>query len=190
MEIRFTRLGDGTAAEYAYLESLDHSLNRSYLDDLVALFKTTDRETGYPLSPMRHALQTATRALRDDADDEIVFAALFHDIADRISPINHAAVGAEILRPFIGSRTHWILAHHAVFQGYYFWHHIGKDRNDRERYRGNPHFDACAEFCERWDSISFDPAYDTLPLDAFRPVMERITSREPNAAWRAVETSS
>src|SRR5262245_38923631 len=115
MEIRFTRLGDGTAAEYAYLESLDHALNRSYLDDLIALFKTTDRETGYPISPMQHALQTATRALRDGADDEMIVAALFHDIADRISPINHAAVGAEILRPFIGPRTHWILAHHAVF---------------------------------------------------------------------------
>jgi len=184
MQIRFTRLADGTAEEYRYLETLDHDLNRSSADDLVALFRGTDRETGYPVSPMRHALQTATRALRDGADDETVFAALFHDIADRISPTNHAAVGAEILRPYIGPRTHWILAHHAIFQGYYYWHHIGRDRNAREQFRGHPHFDACEEFCARWDSISFDPNYDTMPLEEFMPIVERVLGREPNALWR------
>ena len=135
MEIRFTRLADGTAQEYAYLETLDEGMNSRYADDLLALFRTTDRDTGYPVTPMHHALQTATRAIRDGAADEMVFAALFHDIADRISPNNHSSVGAEILRPFIGPRTHWILTHHAMFQGYYYWHRIGKDRNARDRYR-------------------------------------------------------
>lgn len=190
MEIRFTRLADGTAEEYQYLERLDHELNRHFADDLLAMFRTTDRDTGYPVTPMRHALQTATRALRDGADDETVFAALFHDIGDRVSPINHAAVGAAILRPFIGPRTHWILAHHAIFQGYYYWHHVGKDRNARDRYRGEPYFDACAEFCERWDSISFDPNYDTMPLDDFLPIVYRILAREPNALWHQQGQSS
>jgi len=190
MDIRFTRLADGTADEYRYLDSLDHDLNRSCGDDLIALFRGTDRETGYPVTPMQHALQTATRAFRDDAGDEIVFAALFHDIADRISPTNHAAVGAEILRPWIGPRTHWILCHHAIFQGYYYWHHLGRDRNTRERFRGHPHFDACAEFCERWDSISFDPRYDTMPLDAFLPIIGRVLAREPNALWRSAKGES
>ncbi len=184
MKIDFTRLGDGTAEEYAYLDKLDHELNKNYATDLIALFRGTERETGYPLTAMRHALQTATRAARDGADDEMVFAALFHDIADRIAPINHSAVGAEILRPFIGTRTHWILAHHAIFQGYYFWHHIGRDRDEREKYRGHPYFKDCAEFCERWDSISFDPNYDTMPLEAFEPIINRMLAREPNALWR------
>ncbi|MEP6657072.1 MAG: HD domain-containing protein [Betaproteobacteria bacterium] len=187
MDIRFTRLADGTTEEYRYLEALDHGLNRSYPDDLLAMFRDTDRETGYPLTAMRHALQTATRAHRDGADDEMVFAALFHDVADRVSPINHAAVGAEILRPFIGPRTHWILAHHAIFQGHYYWHHIGKDRDARDRFRGHPHFDPCAQFCERWDSISFDPGYDTMPLDEFMPMVRRVLGREPNALWRQQE---
>jgi predicted HD phosphohydrolase len=187
MDIRFTRLSDGTAEEYRYLEALDHELDRGYADDLVALFRTTDRATGYPVTPMRHALQTATRALRDRADDETVFAALFHDIADRASPINHASVGAEILRPFIGPRTHWILAHHAIFQGYYYWHHVGRNRDAREQFRGQPHFDACVEFCERWDSISFDPRYDTMPLDEFMPLVRRVLDREPHALWRQQE---
>ena len=184
MDIRFTALGDGTAEEYAYLESLDHELNKNYARDLIALFEDSDRETGYPLTAMRHGLQTATRAHRDGADDETVFAALFHDIGDRISPVNHSRVGAEILRPFITPRTHWILAHHAIFQGYYFWHHIGRDRNTREQYRGHQHFADCAAFCEKWDSISFDPGYDTMPLVAFLPAVHRVLAREPNALWR------
>ncbi len=187
MKICFTRMADGTAEEYRHLETLEHALNRSYPDDLIAMFRGTDRETGYPVTPMRHALQTATRALRDGADDEMVFAALFHDIADRISPTNHAAVGAEILRPFIGPRTHWILAHHAIFQGHFYWHHIGKDPDARDRYREHPHFDTCAEFCARWDSVSFDPKYDTLPLEEFMPVVQRVLGRKPNALWHEQE---
>ena len=190
MEIRFTRMADGTAEEYRYLEELDHRWDKSYADDLIALFRTTERETGYLVTPMHHALQTATRAARDGADDETVFAALFHDIADKVSPINHASVGAEILRPYISPRTHWILAHHAIFQGYYYWHHVGGNRNAREEFRGHPHFDACAEFCERWDSISFDPAYATMPLEEFMPVIHRILAREPNALWRQPQEQS
>ena len=184
MDIRFTRLEDGTAEEYAHLDALDHEMNRNYANDLIATFLGTDRDMGYPVSPMRHALQTATRAHRDGADEETVFAALFHDVADRISPDNHARVGAELLRPFIDPRTHWILAHHAVFQGYYYWHQIGKDRHAREQYRSHPHFADCAAFCEKWDSISFDQSYDTMPLKAFMPLVRRVLAREPHALWR------
>jgi len=184
MDIRFTALGDGTAEEYAYLERRDHELNGNYTADLLAMFRETDRETGYPLSAMRHGLQTATRARQDGADDEMIFAALFHDIADKVAPVNHSSVGAEILRPFIGPKTHWILAHHAIFQGYYFWHHIGKDRHAREKYRGHEHFADCAAFCEKWDSVSFDPNYSTMALEDFLPVVHRVLAREPNALWR------
>jgi predicted HD phosphohydrolase len=181
IEIRLTSLESGTQEEYRHLEAVDGALNvESIPRDVLALFAATDRETGYPVSPMQHALQTATRALRDGAGDETIFAALFHDIADRISPNNHARVGAEILRPYIGEETHWVLAHHSIFQGYYYWHHIGRDRNEREKYRGHPHFEACAAFCEKWDQRSFDPAYDTMPLAAFLPAVHRVLARAPN----------
>jgi predicted HD phosphohydrolase len=116
---------------------------------------------------------------RDGAAEETIFAALFHDVADRIAPINHARVGAEILRPYVGEETYWVLAHHSVFQGYYYWHHVGRDRNEREKYRGHPHFEACAAFCEQWDQRSFDRAYDTMPLEAFLPAVRRMFAREP-----------
>jgi predicted HD phosphohydrolase len=186
IEIRLTSLESGTAEEYCHLEAVDEVLNaRSIPEDVLALFAGTDRETGYPVSPMQHALQTATRAFRDGAADEMIFAALFHDIADRIAPINHARVGAEILRPYIGEETHWVLAHHSIFQGYYYWHHIGRNRDEREEYRGHPHFEACAAFCEKWDQRSFDPAYDTMPLAAFLPVVRRVFARAPYSQWQS-----
>src|SRR5262249_36987814 len=115
IEIKLTSLESGTAAEYRYLEELDETLNAGNLPrDVLALFAGTDRATGYPISPMQHALQTATRAFREGAGEETIFAALFHDIADRIAPINHSRVGAEILRPYIGEETHWVLAHHSI----------------------------------------------------------------------------
>lgn len=181
LRVQFTRLEDGTTEDYRSLEAFDRALNERLPNAIVTLFKTTHRDTGYPVSPMEHALQTATRAYRDRADDELVVAALFHDIGDLIAPDNHARVGAEILRPYVSERTHWVLAHHAIFQGYYYWHHIGRNRNEREKYREHPHFEACADFCARWDQVSFDPAYDTMPLEAFMPLAEKVLSREPNA---------
>ena len=176
MEITFTSLGAGTREEYQYLETTDHGTDM-LVEELLALFRTTDRDNGYALNPMQHALQTATRALRDQASDEWVVAALFHDIADVISPTNHARVAAEILRPYVPANIHWAVAHHSVFQGFYYWHHVGKDRNAREVYRDHAYFNDCAMFCEKWDQISFDPDYDTLPLAAFMPIIERVFKR-------------
>src|SRR5260221_207493 len=163
IEIRLTSLESGTAEEYHHLDALDHELNAGSIpEDVLALFAGTDREPGYPVSPMQHALQTATRAFRDGAAEETIFAALFHDVADRIAPINHARVGAEILRPYISEETHWVLAHHSIFQGYYYWHHAGKYRNEREKYRGHPHFQSCSALCEQWDKPSFSHADDQI----------------------------
>jgi len=127
----------------------------------------------------QHSLQTATRALRDDAEEELVVAALLHDIGDLLAPTNHAALAANILRPYVSPKTHWIVEHHGIFQGYYFWHHIGRDRNAREQFRDHPYFDVTAAFCHNWDQESFDPDYDTLPLTSFEPLVRRIFAREP-----------
>src|SRR5581483_1904846 len=134
---------------------------------------------GFQVDEYTHALQTATRALRDGADDETVVAALLHDIGDGLAFDNHAAMAAAVLRPFVSAETHWVVAHHDVFQGYFWFHHIGRDRNEREKYRGHPCFERTARFCERWDQASFDPAYETLPLAAFEPALRRVFARTP-----------
>jgi predicted HD phosphohydrolase len=179
MQIKLTSLETGTAEEFRHLEELERALDHDATSVMLDLLRTTDRETGYPISPMQHCLQTATRAARDGASEELIVAALLHDVADAIAPNNHGRVGAEMLRPFISERTYWVMANHSVFQGYYYWHHIGKDRNTRDQYRSHPDFEACALFCERWDQNSFDPRYDTMPLEAFIPAVTRILSREP-----------
>ena len=179
MQINFTRISDGTREEFQYLEHLERSLDHNMTACLLNMLDGTDRETGYLISPKTHCLQAASRALRDNAGDELVVAALFHDVADVAAPNNHAEVGAAILRPFISERTHWVMAHHNIFQGLYFWEHVGRDKNAREKYRGHPDFDACAAFCEKWDQNSFDPNYDTLGIDAFMPMVNRVLSRTP-----------
>lgn len=181
--IDFTQMKDGTQQEYQFLgDLLDAHIQANLADNVLGLLKAmAGPKLGYKIDRYQHSLQSATRALRDDADEETVVCALLHDIGDTIAPENHSAVAAAILRPYVGEKNYWIIAHHGLFQGYYFFHHIGGDRDGRDRYRDHPHFEACAAFCERWDQNSFDPDYDTAPLSAFEPAVRRIFARTPRA---------
>jgi predicted HD phosphohydrolase len=131
---------------------------------------------GYAVDRLTHSLQTATRAQRDGRDDEYVVCALLHDIGDTLATANHADLAATILEPFVSDRNHWIVKHHAIFQGYYFFHHLGLDRDMRERFRGHEYWRDCADFCEKYDQNSFDSDYDTLPLEAFEPAVRKLFS--------------
>ena len=135
---------------------------------------------GYRVDRLQHSLQTGTRAFRDHADEETIAVALLHDVGDGIGLFNHAEVAAALLKPFVSEKNAWIVKHHGIFQTYYYAHHVGHDRNLRERYRGHLHFQACADFCERWDQRSFDPDYDTMPLEAFEPMVNRLFAKAPS----------
>jgi predicted HD phosphohydrolase len=178
--VRFTRMEDGTQEEFAHLQRLEDEYSVALADRVLGYFRAQGATfTGYAIDRQQHALQAATRALRDGADDELVVAALLHDLGDALAPHNHGEFAAAILRPYVSERTWWIVQHHGVFQAYYFAHHTGGDRNARERYREHPHYAAAVEFCQRWDQCSFDPAYDTLPLERFEPMLRRIFARQP-----------
>ncbi|MDH5307416.1 MAG: HD domain-containing protein [Myxococcales bacterium] len=182
---RFTRMEDGTREEYRLLEQLYEPFARALPDRvLVHLRQLAGSSGGMRVDRLTHCLQTATRAQRDGRDDEYVVCALLHDLGDLLAPHNHADLAAAILRPFVSERNLWMVAQHPVFQGYYFWHHIGADRNAREKYRDHPHFEFTAEFCARYDQCSFDPDYDTLPLEHFEPLLRRVL-REPR--WSELE---
>lgn len=126
---------------------------------------------GFPVDRLEHSLQTATRAERDGRDEEYVLCALIHDIGDTLSPLNHPAIGSSILKPFVSEANHWMVEHHGVFQGYYFWHHIGLDKNAREAFRDSPYFDYTEEFCAKYDSLAFDSDYKSEPLEHFAPLV-------------------
>jgi len=126
---------------------------------------------GFAVDRLTHSLQTATRAERDNRDDEYIFCALMHDIGDTLGPANHADIAATILRPFVSDQNHWMVEKHGIFQGYYFFHYLGLDRDLREQFRGEPWFDYTAEFCSEYDGPSFDPDYPTLPLAHFEPLI-------------------
>ena len=132
---------------------------------------------GFPIDRLEHSLQTATRALKDGRDDLYVFAALFHDVGDAIAPANHPEAGAAMLRPYLTEDLYWMVRHHGSFQGYYYWHFLGRDRHARDRHRDHPCFDMTAEFCERYDQASFDRDYRALTLGDFEPLVRDVMSR-------------
>mmetsp|Transcript_83360 Transcript_83360/g.269651 ORF Transcript_83360/g.269651 Transcript_83360/m.269651 type:complete len:221 (-) Transcript_83360:694-1356(-) len=134
---------------------------------------------GMAVNLYHHGLQAATRALRNGEDDEMVAMALLHDVCEHTVPSGHGPAAGLILGPYLSEEKRWILDNHEVFQGYYYYQHAGLDRHAREVHRGNPHFDACARFCELFDAPSFDPNYDTEPLETFEPIVQRVFARKP-----------
>ena len=175
----FTCMDDATAEELAVVVSeAQIHLSDRVADRLLAQLDTLKGPTlGYQVDRYEHSLQTATRALRDGARTDMVVAALLHDVGDALAPANHSELAAAIVAPYVDEETTWVVRHHGVFQGYHYWHKIGFDRDARERYRDSPHFDAAAHFCAEWDQQAFDPDYDTLPLEAFEPLVREVFSR-------------
>jgi predicted HD phosphohydrolase len=179
--VSFRQMQHGTREDYLLLDEAERryaaGLSTRVLD---ALRKLDHSVEGYPVSRLQHSLQAATRALRDKADEELVVAALIHDIGDELAPYNHAAVAAAILRPYVRAEVSWIVEQHGLFQNYYYVHHLGGDRYARDRLRGHPSYDACVHFCAAWDQCSFDPDYPSESLELFEPMLRRIFAREPH----------
>ncbi|HTW52433.1 MAG TPA: HD domain-containing protein [Bradyrhizobium sp.] len=143
---------------------------------------------GFPVDRLEHCLQTATLAHQAGRDEEYVVCALLHDIGDTLGPLNHADVAAVIVEPFVSEENHWLVKHHAIFQGYYFFHFLGLDRNKREKFRGHPHFERTEEFCRVFDQVAFDPNFRSMPLEAFAPMLQRIF-RQPRRSIYLAEAA-
>jgi len=131
---------------------------------------------GFVVDRLEHSLQTATRAFRDGRDEEYVVCALLHDIGDVLCPRNHPDIGAAMVVPLCPGANHWWVQNHGIFQGYYFFHQLGLDRDMREQFRGHPHFEHTAQFCHLYDQSAFDPNYESMPLEAFEPMLQRVMS--------------
>ncbi len=177
--VSFRRMEDGTREDYELLDRYEREYAQGLPQRVLEVVRRMDHALqGYQVSRLTHSLQTATRALRDGADEELIVAALIHDVGDELAPYNHAELAASIIRPYVRAEVSWIVEQHGLFQTYYYVHHQGGDRFMRDRYRDHQWYEACASFCHRWDQTSFDPDYPTLPLETFEPYVQRIFSRK------------
>ncbi|HEV2284919.1 MAG TPA: HD domain-containing protein [Steroidobacteraceae bacterium] len=179
--VSFRAMQDGTRADYLLLDESERAYAAGLADRVLENLRKLDHSLeGYPLSRLGHSLQAATRAARDGADEELIVAALIHDIGDELAPYNHAELAAAILRPYVRPEVTWIVAQHGLFQNYYYVHHLGGDRDARERFRDHPWYEVTQNFCARWDQCSFDPDYASEPLGYFEPLVRRIFARTPH----------
>ena len=172
---RFTSFEESTAEDWALI--MPHlATTQSFVPDRVLelLGHLGSDHGGFPVSRLEHSLQTATRALRDGRDEEYVVCALVHDIGDTLAPYNHPEIAAGLVRAKVSEANHFMVAQHGVFQGYYFWHHLGMDRNAREAFRDSPYFEYTEEFCAKYDQTAFDPEYRSESLEFFEPMVRRV----------------
>jgi predicted HD phosphohydrolase len=173
--VGFTAMADGTEEDYDLLARCEGD-HMAMLPDrvLAALERLRDSFAGYQVTRYEHSLQSATRAHRDGRDEEYVVAALLHDLGDDLAPLTHGEMVGAILRPFVRPDLVWAVKHHGLFQVHYYGRYTGDDPDARDRYLGHPCYEICAEFCERYDQNCFDPAYDSLPVEAFEPMLRRV----------------
>ena len=187
----FTAMRHATREDYQviarYEARFSAGLADRVLDHLRLLAGTSG---GYAVDRLTHSLQTAPRARPDGRDDEYVVCALIHDIGDTLAPANHSEFAASLLEPYVSEKNRWIVAHHGVFQGYYFFHHLGLDRHMRDKFRDHEWFRDCAEFCEKYDQNSFDPAYATEPLEAFESAVRTLFSAPRKSIYLAPEEAA
>ncbi len=182
--VSFTQMKHGTHADYAMLQELEHPFHAKTAQRLLNELERQGQDSldGYPISRLGHALQSATRAWQDGADDDWIVAALLHDIGDGLAPQNHDRMAAEIIRPFVREEVTWVIEHHGAFQMIYYAHHLhGWNPNERDQYSHHPCYPTAVDFCERWDQNCFDPNYNNQPLAFFAPKVHAVFGRKAYA---------
>jgi predicted HD phosphohydrolase len=180
----FHAMSEGTQDDWMKIAAANIPFSRELPKRVIAHLKMLEGDYGgFAVDRLEHSLQSATLAHRDGMDEEYVVCALLHDMGDILCSANHAELAATVLKPFVSEENHWMLVHHGIFQGYYFFQYIGLDRNMREQFRGHPSFERTAMFCARHDQNAFDPNYDTMPLEAFVPMVERVMAQPKRSIY-------
>ena len=174
-------MDESTAEQWAVI-GVETAKNQSRVADRVLdMLRSLDSITdGFATDQLTHCLQTATLAERANADDEVVVAALCHDIGKAVSVPNHPRIAAEILRPYVRDEVYKMILVHQDFQGRHYYAHFGGDPDAREKHREAltaGEFALAERFADEWDQIAFDPDYDTLPLEHFEPAVREVFSR-------------
>ena len=174
----FTSMDTSTAEQWAVIGA-ETAKNQSRVAERILWLLESLGEIvdGFSTDQLTHCLQTATRAERAGADEEMVVASLCHDIGKAISVPNHPAIAAEIIKPYVRSEVYNVIRTHQDFQGRHYYHHFGGNPDARDQYVGAEWFDLAAQFADDWDQIAFDPDYDTLPLEHFEGLVRAQTAQ-------------
>lgn len=184
VQAKFREMLEGSKEDWDIIAEHSKGFNKGLAKRVLDHLRLLDGDYGgFPVDRLTHSLQTATRAHRDGRDEEYVVCALLHDIGDTLGSYNHPDVAAAILKPFVSEQNHWMVANHGMFQGYYFFHHLGLDRNMRDQFKDHPHYEYTAQFCHLYDQSAFDPEYDSEPLAFFEPMVERLFSKPKNSMY-------
>ena len=175
---------EGTKEDWDIIAEHSKGFNKGLAKRVLDHLRLLDGDYGgFPVDRLTHSLQTATRAHRDGRDEEYVVCALLHDIGDTLGSYNHPDVAAAILKPFVSEKNHWMVANHGMFQGYYFFHHLGLDRDMRDQFKDHPYYEYTAQFCHLYDQSAFDPDYESEPLEFFEPMVERLFAQPKNSMY-------
>ena len=181
---KFHHMKDGTAEDWAIIGGEAKAFAATVYERIMDHLKLLSGDCGgFPVDRLTHCLQTATLAHKDGKDDEYVVCALLHDIGDTLGPTNHADIAATILEPYISEENHWMVKHHAIFQGYYFFEYLGLDRNLREQYQDHPYYERTLEFIEKYDAPAFDPEAETYGLEFFEPMLKAVLARPKKSLY-------
>lgn len=183
----FKAMQEGTAEDWQLISSHFRAFSQGLPDRVMTHLQLLDGDYGgFPIDRLEHSLQTATRAHRDGRDEEYVVCALLHDIGDTLGSYNHPDIAAAILKPFVSEENLWMVEKHGVFQGYYFFHHLGMDRHLRDQFKDHPLYQRTAEFCAKYDATAFDPDYESEPLSFFEPMLRRVFAKPRQSIYKAV----
>lgn len=185
MKASFSRMSESTADDWQLIMQEQLAFIRKLPDRILAHMALLDGDYGgFPVDRLQHCLQTAHRAAEAGEDEEYVVCALLHDIGDTLGSTNHPDVAAAILEPFVSDKNHWMVKHHGIFQGYNFFHYLGMDRNMRDKFDGNEHYQHTARFVELYDNPAFDDSAATLSLALFEPMVRNIFSQPKKSLYK------
>jgi len=183
---KFHHMKDGTAEDWQIIMKDFQTAAAELPDRMLEHLRVLEGDCGgFPVDRLTHCLQTATLAHKDGKDEEYVVCALLHDIGDTLGPYNHADIAATYLEPFISEQNHWMVKHHGIFQGYYFFHHIGLDRDQHKQFLDHPHYAYTKEFIDKYDAPAFDPDAETYSLEFFEPMVRRVLATPRASLYKA-----
>ncbi len=175
----FTRMDEATQADWDAAVAAGRAEQGRVADAALDMLRGLEGRTdGHAVDQLTHALQTATRAERAGADQEVVVAALLHDVARFHAGGNHGAVAGEMLRSFVRPDVSWAVRVHQDFTMRWEARFLGGDPAARRRHRWHPGYRLAEQLSDEWDMRSFDPAYPTLPLEHFEPMVREVFARE------------